>query len=69
MRYRDGEMPDVAPYGVTDEWLMFTVGLALVIGITLVWLGIRGRQWWLVTWCAGLVVVSLAYFIWPDWPY
>ena len=36
----------------------------LAIGIVLTWLGVRGRQIWLATWSAGLIVVSLVYLGW-----
>ena len=43
--------------------LNFTVALALVIGIVLVWLGRRGRVMWLQVWSVGLVIFSVAYLI------
>jgi len=41
--------------------LNFTVFLALLIGLVLLWLGRRGRVLWLQVWSAGLVVFSIAY--------
>jgi len=41
--------------------LNFTVALALVIGVVLLWLGRRGRVLWLQVWSIGLVVFSVAY--------
>jgi hypothetical protein len=41
--------------------LNFTVALALLIGVALLWLGRRGRVLWLQVWSAGLVVASIAY--------
>lgn len=41
--------------------LNFTVALALVIGVALLWLGRRGRVLWLQVWSVGLVVFSAAY--------
>lgn len=43
--------------------LNFTVVLALLIGIALLWLGRRGRVLWLQVWSAGLVVFSIAYLV------
>ena len=40
--------------------LNFTVALALVIGVLLLWLGRRGRVLWLQVWSAGLVLASVA---------
>ena len=41
--------------------LNFTVALALVIGVALLWLGRRGRVLWLQVWSVGLVVFSVTY--------
>ena len=66
-----GMLPDVtvAPaiaYGSSGDFVTLTVLLCIVVGAILVWLGWRGRQWWLVTWNAGLIVASIAYFIY-EW--
>ena len=41
--------------------LNFTVALALLIGVALLWLGRSGRVLWLQVWSIGLVVFSIAY--------
>lgn len=64
MRYRVGEEAGVASYGSTDEVLLMTCVLGIIIGVLLTWLGWRGRQWWLVFWCGGLVLVSIATLGW-----
>ena len=64
MRYRIGEDPALSNYGSTGDFVTFTVVLCVVIGVVLCWLGWRGRQWWLFSWNAGLIVASLAYFGW-----
>ena len=43
--------------------LNFTVALALIIGLALLWLGRRGRVLWLQVWSAGLVLFSVAYLV------
>ncbi|MCB1797438.1 MAG: hypothetical protein KDI67_01025 [Gammaproteobacteria bacterium] len=43
--------------------LNFTVALALIIGLALLWLGRRGRVLWLQVWSAGLVLFSIAYLV------
>ena len=43
--------------------LNFTVALALIIGLALLWLGRRGRVLWLQVWSAGLVLLSIAYLV------
>lgn len=67
MRYQEGQngvVPDLPVYSQSDGlhfMLNFTVGLALLIGVALLWLGRRGRVLWLQVWSAGLVVFSVAY--------
>jgi hypothetical protein len=43
--------------------LNFTVALALVIGVVLLWLALRGRVLWLKVWSIGLVLASVSYLI------
>ena len=68
MRYEAGEqVPPVTEMVVYSQseglhfMLNFTVALALVIGLVLLWLGRRGRVIWLQVWSVGLVVFSVAY--------
>ncbi len=68
MRYRIGESPELSTYGSTGDFVTFTVVLGILIGAALVWIGWRGRQWWLVSWNAGLVLAGLAWFAWTFWP-
>jgi hypothetical protein len=67
MRYRIGEAPELSTYGTTGDFLTATVALSIVIGAVLVWIGWRGRQWWLVIWNVGLVLAALAWFAWTFW--
>jgi hypothetical protein len=43
--------------------LNFTVALALILGVILMWLGRRGRILWLQVWSIGLVAFSIAYLV------
>ena len=68
MRYEAGEqapaVTDMVVYSQSEGlhfMLNFTVALALVIGIVLLWLGRRGRVIWLQVWSVGLVVFSVGY--------
>ena len=63
MRYRIGAGPDSGAQA-TDDMLLFTMVLSLIIGIVLIWLARRGRQMWLMAWSVGLVIVSVAYMAW-----
>jgi len=44
--------------------LVFTVLIALVVGVLLLALGRYGRQIWLMVWSAGLIVCSVLYLLW-----
>lgn len=67
MRYEAGEGIAIEGMQVYSQseglhfMLNFTVALALVIGVVLLWLGRRGRVLWLQVWSIGLVVFSVAY--------
>jgi len=64
MRYRIGEDPVTSSGGAgTEAVLVFTLVLGIVFGLVLLWLGVRGRQLWLIVWSAGLVVVSIGTWI------
>jgi hypothetical protein len=62
VRYQEDSLGPV--YSQTDGlhfMLNFTVSLALVIGVILLWLAVRGRVMWLKVWSVGLVLASVAY--------
>ena len=68
MRYEASEgvppEPEMVIYSQSDGlhfMLNFTVVLALIIGVVLLWLGRRGKVLWMQVWSAGLVVFSIAY--------
>ena len=53
------------PYTETSPGLLaFTVGIALLTGIILFFVGRYGKQLWLVVWSIGLILCSIAYLIW-----
>lgn len=60
MRYRDGDVLG-EPASSTDEMLIITAVIGLLIGLVLSVAGIRGRQIWLAFWSITLVLGSLAY--------
>lgn len=65
MRYRIGEDPATASgYAGTESVLIFTLFLSIIIGVILLWMGLRGRQLWLWTWSAGLIVISIITLFW-----
>jgi hypothetical protein len=67
MRYEAGEGVPVNDLPIYSQshglhfMLNFTVALALLIGLALLWLGRGGRVLWLQVWSAGLVIFSVAY--------
>lgn len=69
MRYEESlqQVGDELPvYSQSDGlhfMLNFTVALALLIGLALLYLAKRGRVLWLKVWSAGLVVFSIAYLV------
>ena len=64
VRYRIDEDPTLTAYGTTDDFIVLSAVIGLVIGAFLTWLGWRGRQIWLTVWCGGLVIASIACLIW-----
>lgn len=63
MRYRIGAEPGSGAQA-TDDMMLLTLGISIVVGIVLMWLARRGRQMWLMAWSVGLVVASIAYLTW-----
>ncbi len=63
MRYRIGADP-ASGAAVTDDMLLLTVVIGLVVGIVLIWLARFGRQMWLMAWSVGLVLSSIVYIAW-----
>jgi len=63
MRYREDAAlePIYSQSSGLHFMLNFTVALALVIGVVLLWLGLKGRVLWLTVWSAGLIVASVLY--------
>lgn len=64
MRYEDSTAVGGQIYSQSEGlhgMLVFTVSLALLVGVALLVLGLRGRVLWLTTWSSMLVVLSLLY--------
>jgi hypothetical protein len=64
LRYRIGENGELLTATSTDDVMIATCVLSIFIGALLAWAGWRGRQWWLVFLCGGLVPVSIATLVW-----
>jgi hypothetical protein len=64
MRYEDSPAASGQIYSQSEglhRMLLFTVSIALVVGIVLLVLGLRGRVLWLTTWSAMLIALSVMY--------
>ncbi|MEM7359478.1 MAG: hypothetical protein AAF431_10295 [Pseudomonadota bacterium] len=61
-RYREDESLEgykMAQHA-SDDMLLFTAVIAVVIGLIISYIGKRGKQLWMLVWGIGLVVVSIA---------
>ena len=61
-RYREDEALEgykMAQHA-SDDMLLFTAVIAVVIGVIIAYIGKRGKQLWMLVWGIGLVVASLA---------
>jgi hypothetical protein len=59
MRYQETIPPEQLTIHASDDMLLFTAFLSILIGFILIYLGYKGKQLWMVTWSIGLVIGSL----------
>jgi hypothetical protein len=59
MRYREGESLPLAS-SASDDMLLLTAVLGVLIGLILTYMGRRGKQLWMAVWGVGLVLISIA---------
>ncbi len=59
MRYSENIPAEQLTVNASDNMLLFTAALSILIGIILTYLGHRGRQLWMVTWSIGLIICSI----------
>ena len=59
MRYLEHIPPEQLASHASDDMLLFTAVLSIIIGTILVWLGRRGKQLWMVVWSIGLIICSV----------
>ena len=63
MRYREGDIPPaLLAKNASNDMLLFTAVIGLLIGFLLIWLGRQGKQMWMWTWGTGLVICSV--YLW-----
>lgn len=59
MRYREGEIPkEQLAVHASDDMLILTAVLGVIIGIVLTVLGRMGKQMWMWVWGLGLIICS-----------
>ncbi len=59
MKYPDNIPPELLTVNASNDMLLFTAALSILIGIILVYLGHKGKQLWMVTWSVGLIICSI----------
>jgi hypothetical protein len=59
MRYSENIPVEQLTTHASDDMLLFTAALSILIGIILTYLGHKGRQLWMVTWSIGLIICSV----------
>ncbi len=60
MRYKEGDIPkEQMAVHASDDMLMLTAVLGVIIGIILTILGRKGKQMWMWVWGIGLVLCSI----------
>jgi hypothetical protein len=51
--------PEMLSKNSHDDMLLFTAFLSVIIGSILIYLGIKGKQLWMIVWSIGLILMSL----------
>ena len=59
MRYSENIPAEQLTVNASDNMLLFTAALSIVIGVVLTYLGHKGRHLWMVTWSIGLIICSI----------
>ena len=59
MRYSENIPAEQLTVNASNDMLLFTAALSILIGIILTYLGHKGRQLWMVSWSVGLIIMSL----------
>ena len=63
MRYKEGEIPpELLAANASNDMLLFTAVIGLLIGVGMFIAGRFGKQLWIWTWGAGLAVFSV--YLW-----
>lgn len=60
MRYPEHIPPEQLASHASNDMLIFTAILGVIIGLILTWLGKKGKVLWLFVWSIGLIICSIA---------
>ncbi len=52
--------PDMLAKNASNDMLLFTAAISILIGAALTWLGWHGKQMWMVAWSIGLIIAAIA---------
>jgi hypothetical protein len=59
MRYSEDIPHEQLSKYASDDMLIFTAFIAIFVGIALLYMGIKGRQLWMIPWSIGLIILSV----------
>ena len=63
MKYKEGEIPpEMLAVNASNDMLVFTAVISLIIGITFLVVGLKAKQLWMWTWGIGLSLSSV--YLW-----
>lgn len=62
-RYRIGETAEMGPDVLTQDVFIGAAVFGLLMSIGFVYAGLRGKQYWIAIWGAGLNLSSIAYLL------
>ena len=63
MRFKEGEIPpEMLAENASNDMLLMTAVIGLLIGVAMFWLGRKGRQMWMWCWGGGLMLCSI--YLW-----
>ena len=59
MKYPENIPRDQLAKYASDDMLVFTAIISIFIGFALLYMGIKGKQLWMIPWSIGLVILSV----------
>lgn len=59
MRYSEDIPHEQLSKYASDDMLIFTSFISIIVAIALIYMGVKGRQLWMIPWGVGLIIVSV----------